>query len=82
LARHVPATYFMTYHTPMRVSGDYITGLREARDIAKNISAAMNLHGDQEVFPYRYEPTLLHHFIIFEKKKHLKFFFNKTKAFS
>ena len=48
------ATYFMTYHTPMRNSGDYIKGLTEARNIAKNISAAMNIEDpNQEVFAYR-----------------------------
>ncbi|WAR17615.1 NPC1-like protein [Mya arenaria] len=47
------ATYFMTYHTPMKVSGDYIMGLREARKIAKNISIAMNITDpEKEVFPY------------------------------
>ncbi|KAH3710433.1 hypothetical protein DPMN_069915 [Dreissena polymorpha] len=49
----VGATYFMTYHTPMRNSGDYIKGLTEARNIAKNISAAMNIEDpNQEVFAY------------------------------
>ncbi|XP_052763831.1 NPC intracellular cholesterol transporter 1-like isoform X1 [Mya arenaria] len=49
----VGATYFMTYHTPMKVSGDYIMGLREARKIAKNISIAMNITDpEKEVFPY------------------------------
>ncbi|KAL4217752.1 NPC intracellular cholesterol transporter 1 [Mactra antiquata] len=48
----VGATYFMTYHTPMKVSGDYIKGLKEARSIAKNISAAMGVTGENEVFPY------------------------------
>lgn len=45
----------MTYHTPMKVSGDYIKGLKEARSIAKNISAAMGITNEKdEVFPYRY----------------------------
>lgn len=43
----------MTYHTPMKISGDYITGLKEAREIAKNISAAMGVTGEEEVFAYR-----------------------------
>ncbi|XP_053383047.1 NPC intracellular cholesterol transporter 1-like [Mercenaria mercenaria] len=49
----VGATYFMTYHTPMKTSGDYIRGLKEARKIAKNISVAMGAKTEaEEVFPY------------------------------
>lgn len=52
----------MTYHTPMKTSGDYITGLKEAREIAKNISAAMGVTGgDQEVFAYRWDINDLAH---------------------
>ena len=44
----------MTYHTPMKTSGDYIKGLKEARIIAKNISQAMGAKSEEEeVFAYR-----------------------------
>jgi len=44
----------MSYHVPMNTSKKYIDGLKHAREIAKNISKAMNLNEDDEqVFPYR-----------------------------
>ncbi|XP_076457250.1 NPC intracellular cholesterol transporter 1-like [Babylonia areolata] len=58
----VGATYFMTYHTVLKTSGDYIDALRHARDMSANITATlvdMNLSLSdsfdphlQEVFPY------------------------------
>jgi len=48
----VGASYFMTYHTILKTSSDYINALKEARIIAKNISESINATGDQEVFPY------------------------------
>lgn len=60
----VGATYFMTYHTVLKTSKDYIEALAQARQISANISktlAKMNVteyNGDndgqslQEVFPY------------------------------
>ena len=47
------ATYFMTYTSVCKTSADYITALKEAREIAKNISKDINATAGQEVFPYR-----------------------------
>ncbi|XP_020791717.1 NPC intracellular cholesterol transporter 1 [Boleophthalmus pectinirostris] len=38
----VGASYFMTYHTILKESPDYINALKMARTLAQNISAAMN----------------------------------------
>jgi Niemann-Pick C1 protein len=35
-------SYFMTYHTILKTSGDYTEALREARNIAKNITDTLN----------------------------------------
>ncbi|XP_076437724.1 NPC intracellular cholesterol transporter 1-like [Babylonia areolata] len=58
----VGATYFMTYHTILKTSSDYVDALRKAREIGANISASLRQlrassghHGDQsqdEVFAY------------------------------
>lgn len=40
----VGATNFMTYHTVLKNSNDYTKALKEARTLAKNITAALN-HG-------------------------------------
>ena len=49
-----PATYFMTYHTILKTSSDFIDGLRHAREICDTINKDMNLTKHQsEVFPYR-----------------------------
>lgn len=48
----VGATYFMTYHSVCKNSSDYITALKEAREIAKNVSKSFNTTGENEVFPY------------------------------
>lgn len=45
----VGATYFMTYHTILKESSDYIEALKMARILAKNISQSM----DHKVFAYR-----------------------------
>ncbi|XP_005097476.1 NPC intracellular cholesterol transporter 1 [Aplysia californica] len=47
---HVGATYFMTYHSVLKTSSDYITALKEARKISDNITLSMN--GTGKVFPY------------------------------
>lgn len=44
----VGASYFMTYHTILKESPDYIDALRKARALAQNISTAM----DHNVFAY------------------------------
>ncbi|XP_072296982.1 NPC intracellular cholesterol transporter 1 [Eucyclogobius newberryi] len=44
----VGATYFMTYHTILKESPDYITALKMARDLARNISDTVN----HKVFAY------------------------------
>ena len=44
----------MTYHSVCKNSSDYIKALKEAREIAKNISADVNATKGQEIFPYRY----------------------------
>lgn len=45
----VGATYFMTYHTILKESPDFIDALKMARILAKNISQSM----DHKVFAYR-----------------------------
>ncbi|XP_012371151.1 Niemann-Pick C1 protein [Octodon degus] len=49
----VGATYFMTYHTVLRNSADYIDALRKARLVASNITRSMGAKGSNyRVFPY------------------------------
>ncbi|KAL3891661.1 hypothetical protein ACJMK2_003913 [Sinanodonta woodiana] len=49
----VGATYYMTYHTILKTSADYINALKEARIIADNISESLNLtKPDEKVFAY------------------------------
>lgn len=45
----VGATYFMTYHTILQESPDFIDALKMARILADNISQSM----DHKVFAYR-----------------------------
>lgn len=51
----VGATYFMTFHTVLKTSADFIDAMKKAQAIAANITRTM---GTQEksyhVFPYRY----------------------------
>lgn len=46
----VGATYFMTYHTILKESPDFINALKMARILANNISQSMH----HKVFAYRY----------------------------
>lgn len=52
----VGATYFMTYHTILKESPDYIHALKIARSLAENITQSV----DHEVFAYRQVPLVLH----------------------
>ena len=45
------ASYFMSYHAILKTSPEYTAALRNAREIATNISDAIGV----EVFPYRWE---------------------------
>lgn len=47
----IGATYFMTYHTVLKTSADYIGALKSARDICENITKTVNV-SNVEVFPY------------------------------
>ncbi|XP_003474080.3 NPC intracellular cholesterol transporter 1 isoform X4 [Cavia porcellus] len=52
-ATGVGATYFMTYHTVLQTSTDYIDALRKARLVADNITRTMSAKGSNyRVFPY------------------------------
>ncbi|XP_032943516.1 NPC intracellular cholesterol transporter 1 isoform X2 [Rhinolophus ferrumequinum] len=49
----VGATYFMTYHTVLRTSADFIDAMKKARLIAGNITKTMSQEGSTyRVFPY------------------------------
>ncbi|OWF43470.1 Niemann-Pick C1 protein [Mizuhopecten yessoensis] len=49
----VGATYFMTYHTILKNSTDYIEALKHANSIAENITSLIGQNGKQyKVFPY------------------------------
>ncbi|KAB1258510.1 NPC intracellular cholesterol transporter 1 [Camelus dromedarius] len=49
----VGATYFMTYHTVLQTSADFIDAMKKARLIAGNITRTMGLEGSgHRVFPY------------------------------
>ncbi|XP_071955334.1 NPC intracellular cholesterol transporter 1-like [Antedon mediterranea] len=52
----VGATYFMTYHSILKTSSDYISALRNAREVADNITKMMNHTNDDgtyfDVYPY------------------------------
>lgn len=51
----VGATYFMTYHTVLKTSSDFIDAMRKARIIADNITETMGIkEKNYRVFPYRY----------------------------
>lgn len=46
----VGATYFMTYHTILKESSDFIDGLKMSRILADNISQSI----EHKVFAYRW----------------------------
>ncbi|PIK45691.1 putative niemann-Pick C1 protein-like [Apostichopus japonicus] len=53
----IKSTYFMTYHTPLVISDDYITALIEARALADSITEEMKkapniTNSDFSVWPY------------------------------
>nr|XP_005587087.2 NPC intracellular cholesterol transporter 1 isoform X1 [Macaca fascicularis] len=49
----VGATYFMTYHTVLQTSADFIDALKKARLIASNVTETMGINGSAyRVFPY------------------------------
>ncbi|MGH0141010.1 UNVERIFIED_CONTAM: hypothetical protein FKN15_055717 [Acipenser sinensis] len=49
----VGASYFMTYHTVLKTSPDFIDAMKKARSLADNITESMGLAGkDYRVFPY------------------------------
>ncbi|XP_043921296.1 NPC intracellular cholesterol transporter 1 isoform X2 [Protopterus annectens] len=49
----VGATYFMTYHTILQTSTDYITAMRNARNLAANITKSLRVvENGYRVFPY------------------------------
>ncbi|NXH16805.1 NPC1 protein, partial [Bucco capensis] len=49
----VGATYFMTYHTVLKTSSDFIDAMKKARVIAENITEAMGIkEKNYRVFPY------------------------------
>jgi Niemann-Pick C1 protein len=53
----IVASYFMTYHTPLKSSADFIGATREARNIAKNITQTIverwpAARGQVDVYPY------------------------------
>lgn len=51
----VGATYFMTYHTVLKTSADFIDAMKKARVIADNITKSMSTEEkNYRVFPYRY----------------------------
>ncbi|EGV93491.1 Niemann-Pick C1 protein, partial [Cricetulus griseus] len=50
---YVGATYFMTYHTVLKTSADYIDAMKKAQLVARNITETMNSKGSNyRVFPY------------------------------
>uniref|UniRef100_A0A8C8ZF85 NPC intracellular cholesterol transporter 1 n=1 Tax=Prolemur simus TaxID=1328070 RepID=A0A8C8ZF85_PROSS len=49
----VGATYFLTYHTMLQTSADFIDAMRKARRIASDITETMGINGSgYRVFPY------------------------------
>ncbi|XP_036411674.1 NPC intracellular cholesterol transporter 1 [Colossoma macropomum] len=49
----VGATYFMSYHSILKTSSDYIDAMKMARELAYNISVSMGLKNKtHSVFPY------------------------------
>ncbi|XP_042300006.1 NPC intracellular cholesterol transporter 1-like, partial [Sceloporus undulatus] len=59
----VGATYFMTYHTVLKTSEDFIDAMKKARMIANNITESMAIkEKNYRVFPYRYRAFLFQQF--------------------
>lgn len=51
----IGATYFMTYHTVLKTSADFIDAMKKARMIANNITETIGAkEQNYHVFPYRY----------------------------
>ncbi|XP_029633427.1 NPC intracellular cholesterol transporter 1 [Octopus sinensis] len=48
----VLSSYFMSFHTVLKTSTDYIDAYKHARIIAENITKTMNASGEYKVFPY------------------------------
>ncbi|XP_012870343.1 PREDICTED: Niemann-Pick C1 protein [Dipodomys ordii] len=49
----VGATYFMTYHTVLQTSADFIDAMKKAQLVASNITKTMGMKGSNyRVFPY------------------------------
>ncbi|VTJ90604.1 Hypothetical predicted protein, partial [Marmota monax] len=49
----IGATYFMTYHTVLQTSADFIDAMKKARLVASNITETMSTKGSNyRVFPY------------------------------
>uniref|UniRef100_A0A3Q3WSC2 SSD domain-containing protein n=1 Tax=Mola mola TaxID=94237 RepID=A0A3Q3WSC2_MOLML len=59
----VGATYFMTYHTILKESPDYIHALKMARSLAENITQSV----DHEVFAYRQVPLVFVFYVFYEQ---------------
>lgn len=50
----VGATYFMSYHTILKTSADYIDAMKMVRELTDNITQAITPHDKSyRVFPYR-----------------------------
>lgn len=49
---NITASYFMSYHTVLNTSSDYIDAYKHARQIADNITKSMDTGGRYKVFPY------------------------------
>ena len=59
-SNRVHASYFMTYHTVLKSSADYISAMSSARAMAVNISEMLNVNNTDpknaiQVFPYRWD---------------------------
>ncbi|XP_028924174.1 NPC intracellular cholesterol transporter 1 isoform X1 [Ornithorhynchus anatinus] len=49
----IGATYFMTFHTVLKTSSDFIDAMQKARTVAQNITESVGLpEGGYRVFPY------------------------------